>query len=101
MFHKNDLFHTSMAFDLRAPEQFGVTSSQITGAAIEMAEYADRHGIDSVTYQEHHQSEDGYLSCPFLMGTAVAARTKKLKVGNGMTAGVEISIGHHRARPGR
>lgn len=80
MFHENDLFHTSMAFDLRAPEQFGVTSSQITGVAIEMAEYADKNGIDSVTYQEHHQSEDGYLSCPFLMGTAVAARTSRIGI---------------------
>jgi alkanesulfonate monooxygenase SsuD/methylene tetrahydromethanopterin reductase-like flavin-dependent oxidoreductase (luciferase family) len=79
-FTEHDLFHTTMSFDLRAPEQFGVTSAQITGAAIEMAEYADKHGIDSVTYQEHHQSEDGYLPCPFLMGTAVAARTTNLGI---------------------
>ncbi len=80
MFHKNDLFHTSMAFDLRAPEQFGVTSSQIVGAALDMVEYADKHGIDSVTYQEHHQSDDGYLPCPFLMGTAAAARTSNIGI---------------------
>ncbi len=80
MFHKNDLFHTSMAFDLRAPEQFGVTSSQIVGAALEMVEHGDKHGIDSVYYQEHHQSEDGYLSCPFLMGIAAAARTSKIGI---------------------
>ena len=80
MFHKNDLFHTTMAFDLRAPEQFGVTSSQIVGAALDMVEYADKHGIDSVTYQEHHQSEDGYLPCPFLMGTAAAQRTSKIGI---------------------
>jgi len=79
-FTEHDLFHTSMAFDLRAPEQFGVTASQITSEAIEMAVYADKHGIDSVTYQEHHQSEDGYLSTPFLMGTAVATRTSKLGI---------------------
>lgn len=80
MFHKNDLFHTTMAFDLRAPEQFGVTSAQIVGAALEMVEYADKHGIDSVSYQEHHQSEDGYLPCPFLMGTAAAVRTSRIGI---------------------
>jgi len=80
MFHKNDLFHTSIGFDLRAPEQFGVTSSQIFSEAMKMIEYADANGIDKVDFQEHHQSEDGYVPCPILPGVAAAARTKDIAI---------------------
>lgn len=80
MFHKNDLFHTSIGFDLRAPEQFGVTSLQVFSEAMAMIEYADKNGIDKVDFQEHHQSEDGYIPCPILPGIAAAARTKNMAV---------------------
>lgn len=79
MFHKNDLFHTSLSFDMRVPD-FGVPPREAYAAAFEMIDYADRHGIDRVDFQEHHQSEDGYLPAPFLMGTAAAARTKTIAV---------------------
>jgi alkanesulfonate monooxygenase SsuD/methylene tetrahydromethanopterin reductase-like flavin-dependent oxidoreductase (luciferase family) len=80
MFHQNDLFHTGIGFDLRAPQEFGVTSRQIVGAALEMIDYADRHGIEKVDFQEHHQSEDGYVPCPFLPGVAAAARTSEIAI---------------------
>ena len=80
MFHARDLFHTSIGFDLRAPEQFGVTSQQIFNEAMAMIEFADKAGIDKVDFQEHHQSEDGYVPCPILPGVAAAARTKKIAV---------------------
>lgn len=80
MFHKNDLFHTGIGFDLRAPEQFGVTSQQIFNEAMAMIEYADQNGIDKVDFQEHHQSEDGYVPCPILPGVAAAQRTKRMGI---------------------
>ena len=36
MFHQHDLFHTGIGFDLRAPEQFGVTSQQVFSEAMSM-----------------------------------------------------------------
>ena len=42
-----------------------------------LAEYADAHGAAQVNVQEHHQSPDGYLPAPFVLGAALAARTKK------------------------
>jgi len=80
MFHKNDLFHTTIGFDMRAPEQFGVPALTVYETALEMIEYADKNGVDKVDFQEHHQSEDGYIPCPFLMGTAAAARTKNIGI---------------------
>jgi alkanesulfonate monooxygenase SsuD/methylene tetrahydromethanopterin reductase-like flavin-dependent oxidoreductase (luciferase family) len=82
MFYKNDLFHTTMAFDMRAPD-FGAPVKDIYHAALEMAQYADEKGIDRIDYQEHHQSEDGYLSAPFLMSVAAASRTKRINFVNG------------------
>ncbi len=80
MFHKHDLFHTGIGFDLRAPAQFGVTSSQVFSEAMAMIEYADRNGIDKVDFQEHHQSEDGYVPCPILPGVAASQLTKRMGI---------------------
>jgi len=79
MFNKNDMFHTGIGFDMRVPD-FGAPPLDVYSAALEMIAYADKHGIDKVDFQEHHQSEDGYLSAPFLMGTAAAARTKNIAI---------------------
>ena len=79
MFHKNDLFHTNIGFDMRVPD-FGAPPLQVYEEALKMIEYADRSGIDEVHFQEHHQSPDGYIPCPFLIGTAAAARTKNIAI---------------------
>ena len=79
MFHKNDLFHTAINFDMRVPD-FGAPPLVVYEETLRMIEFADRSGIDQVSFQEHHQAEDGYLPCPFLMGTAAAARTQKIAI---------------------
>ena len=79
MFHKNDLFHTSIGFDMRVPD-FGAPPLVVYEEALKMIEYADRSGIEEVHFQEHHQSEDGYCPVPFLIGTAAAARTQQIAV---------------------
>ncbi len=79
MFYPNDLFLTSVGFDMRVPD-FGAPPSEVYNAALEMAVYADENGIDKVDYQEHHQSEDGYIPTPFLMASAAAARTKRIAI---------------------
>ncbi|HLY54120.1 MAG TPA: LLM class flavin-dependent oxidoreductase, partial [Stellaceae bacterium] len=48
--------------------------------ALEMAEYADRIGIDRILLGEHHGSEEGYLPSPFVMGAAMAGRTKRIGI---------------------
>ena len=70
VFYDNELFHTSIGFDMRAPD-FGAPAPDI---------YAAARGIDKVDFQEHHCSEDGYLPTPFLMGAAAAARTKRIGI---------------------
>ena len=78
MFHKNDLFHTSVGFDMRVPDFCAATPREMYAAALDMIAYADEQGIDKVDFQEHHQSPDGYNPQPFLLACAAAARTKKI-----------------------
>jgi Coenzyme F420-dependent N5,N10-methylene tetrahydromethanopterin reductase and related flavin-dependent oxidoreductases len=70
---------TSVQFDMRAPD-FGTPAATLYPAALEMAEFADAAGIDRIGLMEHHQSDDGYLPAPFVMGGAVAARTRRIRI---------------------
>jgi len=73
------MFSTALSFDMRAPD-FGAPSSDLYTAALDMCAFADEVGIDGVIFPEHHCSEDGYNPVPALMGTAVAARTKRIEI---------------------
>ena len=45
------------------------------------AQLAEACGFDSCFFGEHHQDRDGFLPSPLIVCTAVAARTRTLKVG--------------------
>ena len=45
-----------------------------------MAAWGETQGIAYTIVLEHHGSTDGYLPSPFVMGAAIAARTKKMRV---------------------
>ena len=58
---------------------------------VEEAQQAERHGFDSMMFTEHHQQADGFLPSPLILAAAVAAHTKRLKVG---TAVVLLPLYH-------
>jgi probable F420-dependent oxidoreductase len=45
------------------------------------AQLAEASGFDSCFFGEHHQDKDGFLPSPLIVATAVAAQTRRLKVG--------------------
>ena len=59
--------------------------------AIEEAEIAEECGFDSYFFGEHHQDKDGFIPAPIVLATAVAARTRRLKVG---TAVLLLALHH-------
>ena len=45
------------------------------------AQLAEARGFDSCFFGEHHQDKDGFLPSPLIVATAVAAHTRRLRVG--------------------
>src|ERR1700679_193925 len=68
-------------FDLRNPPQWRVDPARLYGFTLEMCEEAERLGAASVWTSEHHLFEDGYLTQPMTFLAAVAARTKRVRLG--------------------
>lgn len=69
----------TMRFDMRAHPQ-GPPLQELYAAALDMAEWAESRGCVGVQVSEHHASPDGYLPVPFVLASAVAARTKTLPI---------------------
>jgi len=73
-----------MNFDLRHPAQFRPSGAEIYAAALDMCAWADDHGFQRVGIPEHHQNDDGYISCPLLFASAVGGCSRKIKVRTGI-----------------
>jgi alkanesulfonate monooxygenase SsuD/methylene tetrahydromethanopterin reductase-like flavin-dependent oxidoreductase (luciferase family) len=69
---------TTIQFDMRAPD-WGTATHELYAAAVEMAAFADRIGIDNIGLMEHHGSQDGYLPQPFTLAAAMAAVTQRIR----------------------
>lgn len=69
----------NLIFDMRAPD-FGAPAAELYQAAIEMSAWADKRGFQDVNLLEHHASTDGYLPSPLVLGAAIAAATKRVKI---------------------
>jgi alkanesulfonate monooxygenase SsuD/methylene tetrahydromethanopterin reductase-like flavin-dependent oxidoreductase (luciferase family) len=70
-----------LRFDLRAPAFSPAPAEALYAAALDMAQYADEHGLDSLTVSEHHGTEDGFLPSPLVLAAAFAGRTRRIRIG--------------------
>ncbi|MXP23501.1 LLM class flavin-dependent oxidoreductase [Gordonia sp. HNM0687] len=80
-------------FDLRNPPQWQTDPQRLYSFTLELCEEADRLGIDSLWFTEHHKFDDGYLSQPLTLAAAAAARTKQARIGTGIV----VAPLHHPA----
>ncbi len=65
--------------DMRAPD-FGAVPEDLYAAALDMADWADAQGFAECMLSEHHGSEDGFLPSPLVLGSAIAARTRRMRI---------------------
>lgn len=72
------MLETLIRFDLRSP--FETPAPVLYGAALEMAAWADRVGVDTIMVSEHHGTDDGYCPSPVVLAAAFAARTTRIRL---------------------
>lgn len=68
-------------FDLRNPAPQPTDTDRLYGFTLDLCEEADALGCHSIWLSEHHLFDDGYLPQPLTFAAAVAARTKRARVG--------------------
>lgn len=65
-------------YDFRAPGADPAVRQDFFARALEQAAYVEAHGQDALMLSEHHNSDDGYLPSPLLVGAAFAAVTSRI-----------------------
>ena len=68
-------------FDLRSSTGDPGSRSRLYGFALEMCEEAEALGCHSIWLTEHHLFDDGYLPQPLTFAAAIAARTRRVRIG--------------------
>src|SRR5262245_2079132 len=71
-------------FDLRNPPQWHKPWADLYAETLEFIAWTEQLGFEGAWVAEHHGSEDGYVPSPLVMATAIAARTKKLRIGTSL-----------------
>jgi alkanesulfonate monooxygenase SsuD/methylene tetrahydromethanopterin reductase-like flavin-dependent oxidoreductase (luciferase family) len=71
-------------FDLRNPPAQRCPADRVYGFTLEVCEEADRLGIPAIWLSEHHAFDDGYLPAATAFAAAVAARTKRARIGTAL-----------------
>jgi hypothetical protein len=68
-----------LTYDMRAPG-FGAPRNDLYNAALDQVAWADELGFDVVGLGEHHSTDDGYNPSPLVLASAMAARSKQIKL---------------------
>ena len=81
-------------FDFRNPEPWRRDPAAYYGWHLDLISEADRRGVGSIWVSEHHFVDDGYMPVPLTALAAIAARTKRARLG---TAVVVAPLQHPMA----
>jgi probable F420-dependent oxidoreductase len=70
-----------LMFGLRNPAEWHIPFAQLYAEALDLIELADDLGFHSAWVSEHHFSPDGYCPSPMGFSAAIAARTRRIRIG--------------------
>jgi alkanesulfonate monooxygenase SsuD/methylene tetrahydromethanopterin reductase-like flavin-dependent oxidoreductase (luciferase family) len=68
-------------YGFRNPPSSGLTTPQMYERVLQQIELVDELGFDHVWITEHHFVEDGYMPSPLVVSGAIAARTRRVAIG--------------------
>src|SRR3990167_5118163 len=71
-------------YDLRNPPQWERPWPQVYAETLDFIEWTETVGFDGAWVPEHHGAPDGYIPSPLVALAAIAARTKRMKIGSGV-----------------
>ena len=80
--------------DFRNPGVWSRRWEEIYAESLDFICWSETIGFEIAWLPEHHGIEDGFLTSPLMIGAAVAARTKKLRI----TTGVALAPLYHPLR---
>ncbi|MFT3930129.1 MAG: LLM class flavin-dependent oxidoreductase [Spongiibacteraceae bacterium] len=69
-------------YDFRNPAQWRRSSTELYADILDAAAWSETAGFTGAWVPEHHGAEDGYMPAPLVALSAIAARTKKIKLGS-------------------
>lgn len=82
--HSDTAMKLGLFFDLRNPARWSRPWPHVYGAALELCEEAEQLGADAAWVTEHHDFADGYCPQPLTVLAAMAARTRRIRLGTGI-----------------
>ncbi|MFE9560030.1 LLM class flavin-dependent oxidoreductase [Streptomyces sp. NPDC006487] len=71
---------TVIRFNLVDPEPAAGSLADRYGTALEMAAYADQHGVDTIQTEEHHGAANNWMPAPLPFAGAVLGATRRTTV---------------------
>ena len=77
----NSTLRFGLWYDFRNPPQWRRKYDQLYGEILDQIVWGEQHGFDDIWLSEHHFIEDGYSPSLLPIAAAVAARTKKIRIG--------------------
>lgn len=69
-------------YDFRNPPQFHRPWEKLYADLLDTIAWSEKAGFDGAWVPEHHGAEDGYMPSPLVILAAIAARTKKIRLGS-------------------
>lgn len=81
---KSEKLRFGLWYDFRNPTKWHRPFTEIYNETLEQIEWSENNGFDDVWIQEHHFQDDGFCTSVMPITAAIAARTKKIRIGSGV-----------------